>query len=200
MTYERTARENLGLERAGPAGAEEYLSVDHGEVVSLTGPAVSKTTLLRCVNLLEEFEGGEISLDGETLGYKMAGSRRRRLSDRALSRQRAKTGMVFQSFNLFPHMTAHKNIMLGLRKVKGIPTAEAASIADGWLERVGLADRADHFPSQLSGGQQQRVAIAGAGDGPQLLLLDEITSALDRSWFRRCCRPCVQSRRRVPRC
>jgi polar amino acid transport system ATP-binding protein len=157
------------------------LEVREREVVSIIGSSGSgKTTLLRCVNLLEEFDSGQILLDGESIGYRIDGDRRRRLSDRELSRQRSMTGMVFQSFNLFPHLTAAGNIMLGLRKVRRLPKDEARSIAEKWLGRVGLSQRADHYQSQLSGGQQQRVAIARAlAMNPKLVLLDEITSALD---------------------
>jgi polar amino acid transport system ATP-binding protein len=157
------------------------LNVSEREVISIIGSSGSgKTTLLRCVNLLEEFDSGEILLDGESIGYRVESGRRRRLSDRELSRQRSMTGMVFQSFNLFPHLTAAGNVMLGLRKVRRLPTDEARSIAENWLRRVGLSLRADHYPNQLSGGQQQRVAIARAlAMNPKLVLLDEITSALD---------------------
>ena len=157
------------------------LEVHRKEVVSVIGSSGSgKTTLLRCVNLLEEFDGGEVLLDGESVGYRIDGARRHRLRDRELSRQRAMTGMVFQNFNLFPHLSAIGNVMLGLRKVRGMPLAEARSVAERWLGRVGLAERKEHFPSQLSGGQQQRVAIARAlAMSPKLVLLDEITSALD---------------------
>jgi polar amino acid transport system ATP-binding protein len=151
------------------------------EVVSIIGSSGSgKTTLLRCVNLLEEFQGGEVILDGETIGYRDHGGHRKRLRDAELSRQRAMTGMVFQSFNLFPHLTAARNVMLGLIKVRRMPNDEARAIAEKWLARVGLGGRAEHFPSQLSGGQQQRVAIARAlAMDPKLVLLDEVTSALD---------------------
>ncbi len=157
------------------------LDLNQGDVVSIIGSSGSgKTTLLRCVNLLEEYQGGDIVLDGETIGYRSVNGRRHRLGDRALSRQRAMTGMVFQSFNLFPHLSAAGNVMLGLRKVLKLPKAEARAIAETWLARVGLAARADHYPSQLSGGQQQRVAIARAlAMNPKLVLLDEVTSALD---------------------
>ena len=157
------------------------LDVRQGEVVSVIGSSGSgKTTLLRCVNLLEEFDGGEILIDGEAIGYRMDGSRRRRLKDRELSRQRAMTGMVFQSFNLFPHLTALGNVALGLTKVRGMAKSEARTLAADWLGRVGLAGHTGHYPSQLSGGQQQRVAIARAlAMNPKLVLLDEITSALD---------------------
>jgi polar amino acid transport system ATP-binding protein len=157
------------------------LDVWGGEVVSIIGSSGSgKTTLLRCVNLLEEFDGGEILIDGEAIGYRLEGTRRRRLRDRELSRQRAMTGMVFQAFNLFPHLTALGNVMLGLTKVKAMARGEARTLATEWLGRVGLEARTAHYPSQLSGGQQQRVAIARAlAMDPKLVLLDEITSALD---------------------
>ena len=157
------------------------LDVHQGEVVSVIGSSGSgKTTLLRCVNLLEEFDGGEILIDGISIGYRIDGTRRRRLKDRELSRQRAMTGMVFQSFNLFPHLSALGNVALGLTKVRGMAKSEAHALAAGWLGRVGLSGHAGHYPSQLSGGQQQRVAIARAlAMNPKLVLLDEITSALD---------------------
>jgi polar amino acid transport system ATP-binding protein len=158
------------------------LEVAAGESVAIVGASGSgKTTLLRCVDLLEEYGGGEIRLDGELMGYRVdAGGRRRRLSGRLLAGQRARIGMVFQSYNLFPHLNALANVMLGLTKVRRIPSAEARKIAETWLDRVGLADRRDHYPSALSGGQQQRVAIARAlSMEPRLLLLDEVTSALD---------------------
>jgi len=157
------------------------LKVLPADVVSIIGASGSgKTTLLRCVDLLEEFDGGEIRLDGEPHGYRVSGSRRLRLSGRELARQRARVGMVFQSYNLFPHLTALRNVMLGLTKVRHFPISEARSRAEDWLNRVGLAERRDHYPSALSGGQQQRVAIARAlAMEPRLLLLDEVTSALD---------------------
>jgi polar amino acid transport system ATP-binding protein len=157
------------------------LDVSAGEVVSIIGASGSgKTTLLRCVNLLEDFDGGEIRLDGVAIGYRMAGARRIRLSEHELARQRSMTGMVFQSFNLFPHLTALGNVMLGLQKVRKLPRAEAEQKARDWLAHVGLAAHAGHLPGKLSGGQQQRVAIARAlAMDPKLVLLDEITSALD---------------------
>jgi polar amino acid transport system ATP-binding protein len=157
------------------------LTLHKGEVVSVIGSSGSgKTTLLRCVNLLEEFQDGDIVLDGEAIGYRMVNGRRHRLGDRELSRQRSMTGMVFQSFNLFPHLTAAGNVMLGLRKVRRLGKPEARAVSERWLTRVGLSSRADHYPSQLSGGQQQRVAIARAlAMDPKLVLLDEVTSALD---------------------
>jgi polar amino acid transport system ATP-binding protein len=157
------------------------LTVTEGEVVALIGASGSgKTTFLRCINLLEEFQQGSISVDGDPVGYVEQGGVRRRISETRLAAQRARIGMVFQSFNLFPHMTAAENVMLGLVKVKGMAKAEARSIAEHWLARVGLAERRDHYPFQLSGGQQQRVAIARAvAMEPRLILFDEVTSALD---------------------
>ena len=157
------------------------LEVRQGQVVSLIGASGSgKTTFLRCVNLLEEHDAGDILLDGEPIGYRMDGGKRRRLSEARVSAQRARIGMVFQQFNLFPHLTAEENVMLGLTKVLGKSKAEAREIAGGWLARVGLAERREHYPYQLSGGQQQRVAMARAvAMEPRLLLFDEVTSALD---------------------
>jgi polar amino acid transport system ATP-binding protein len=157
------------------------LEVNKGEVVSIIGASGSgKTTLLRCVNLLKDFNGGEIILDGVAIGYTRSGGIRRRLGERELARQRAMTGMVFQSFNLFPHLTALGNIVLGLMKVRHMVKSEANELSMNWLARVGLDNRASHLPSQLSGGQQQRVAIARAlAMDPKLVLLDGITSALD---------------------
>ena len=157
------------------------LDVHAGDVVSLIGASGSgKTTLLRCVDLLEQFDAGEIRLDGELMGYRLKDGRRLRLSGRELARQRSRMGMVFQSYNLFPHLTALRNVMLGLTKVRRLPASEARGIAEYWLDRVGLANRRDYYPSAISGGQQQRVAIARAlAMEPRLLLLDEVTSALD---------------------
>jgi polar amino acid transport system ATP-binding protein len=156
------------------------LKVDRGEVVTVIGPSGSgKTTLLRCVNFLESYDSGSIRIDGKEVGFREAGTRQRR-SERDLASMRAETGMVFQSFNLFPHLTAAGNIMLGLTKVRGKSKAEARQIAEHWLSRVGLAHKADSLPAELSGGQQQRVGIARAvAMEPKILLLDEITSALD---------------------
>ena len=158
------------------------LTLQQGDVVSLIGSSGSgKTTLLRCVNLLEDFEQGRIELVGENIGYRQnGGPQRRRLPEREIARQRAMTGMAFQQFNLFPHMTAVQNVMLGLIKTKHMAKDEARSVAEKWLERVGMEARRDHFPGQLSGGQQQRVAIARAiAMNPQIMLFDEVTSALD---------------------
>ena len=156
------------------------LAMDTGDVVSIIGSSGSgKTTLLRCVNLLEDFQQGVIRIDGEEVGYTPAPNRRRR-KESEIARHRAMTGMVFQQFNLFPHMTALGNVTLGLTKVKKLPKDEAVAIAEKWLDRVGLIDRRNHYPGQLSGGQQQRVAIARAiAMSPKAMLFDEVTSALD---------------------
>jgi len=158
------------------------LDVRKGEAVVVIGPSGSgKTTLLRCINLLETYDDGSIQVDGVEVGFRDgSGGVRQRRGDRELSKIRADIGMVFQLFNLFPHLTAVENVMLGLRKVRGRPAPEARRIATEWLSRVGLADKLESLPSQLSGGQQQRVGIARAvAMGPKVLLLDEITSALD---------------------
>ena len=157
------------------------LTVNKGDVVGLIGSSGSgKTTLLRCINVLEDFENGSVAIDGESIGYTQQFGKRVRLPERKIAQQRAMTGMVFQQFNLFPHLTAVKNVMLGLVKTKSIESAEAQQIAESWLDRVGMLDRQDHFPGQLSGGQQQRVAIARAiAMNPKLMLFDEVTSALD---------------------
>jgi polar amino acid transport system ATP-binding protein len=156
------------------------LDVVAGEVVTVIGPSGSgKTTLLRCVNFLEAYDGGSIKIDGREVGY-VDNARGRKRGEVDLAAMRAETGMVFQSFNLFPHLTAEQNVMLGLRRVRKKPLKEAQDIARNWLERVGLAEKTKSLPSELSGGQQQRVGIARAvAMEPKILLLDEITSALD---------------------
>jgi polar amino acid transport system ATP-binding protein len=159
------------------------LDVRRGEVIAVIGPSGSgKTTLLRCINFLEEYDGGSIQVDGVEVGYRDGpeAPNRRRRSESELSRLRADTAMVFQMFNLFPHLTAAENVMLGLRKVRRQSSAQARETALRWLDRVGLSEKSDSLPSQLSGGQQQRVGIARAvAMNPKVLLLDEITSALD---------------------
>lgn len=156
------------------------LDVVAGEVVTVIGPSGGgKTTLLRCINFLEAYNGGSIKIDGREVGYiDNAGGRKRGEVD--LAGMRAETGMVFQSFNLFPHLTAEQNVMLGLQRVRKKPVKEAQDIARHWLDRVGLSHKTKSLPSELSGGQQQRVGIARAvAMDPKILLLDEITSALD---------------------
>jgi len=147
------------------------LQVDAGEVIVVCGPSGSgKSTLIRCVNRLEPVQQGEISVYGQTITGDGVN----------LVKLRTEVGMVFQSFNLFPHMTVLQNIMLAPRKVKGLGAAEAEKIARTLLERVRIPDRADYYPANLSGGQQQRVAIARAlAMQPRIMLFDEPTSALD---------------------
>lgn len=157
------------------------LDIHQGEVVSIIGSSGSgKTTLLRCINLLEPFQKGTIKLNGEEIGYQEANGKRTRFSESKIAKQRIHTGMVFQQFNLFPHMTVLKNVTLGLTKVKGMDAEAAKEQAVKWLTRVGLAEKINAYPSQLSGGQQQRVAIARAiAMNPLIMLFDEATSALD---------------------
>jgi polar amino acid transport system ATP-binding protein len=151
------------------------------EVVCLIGQSGSgKTTLLRCVNQLAAVDSGGIWLDGELLGMREQGGKLHRLSEPEIARQRLKCGMVFQRFNLFPHMTALENIIEGPVQVQKRKASEARFEAMELLRRVGLAEKANSYPSQLSGGQQQRVAIARAlAMKPELVLFDEPTSALD---------------------
>jgi polar amino acid transport system ATP-binding protein len=167
-------------------GAQEILcgvdlEVSKGEVVVIVGPSGSgKTTLLRCINFLEEYQGGRIHVAGRLVGYRESGGRLVRLPDSIVAGMRADVGMVFQSFNLFPHVTALENVMLGLTRVRKLPPHEAEERATSWLERVGLKDKLQAYPAQLSGGQQQRVAIARAvAMEPKVMLFDEATSALD---------------------
>ena len=157
------------------------LDVQAGEVVCLIGASGSgKTTLLRCVNQLATLDEGTIWIDGELQGLREQGGRLHRLTEAQIARQRLKTGMVFQRFNLFPHMTALANVMEGPLQVQGRRPAEVRMEAEALLRRVGLADKAGNYPAQLSGGQQQRVAIARAlAMRPLLMLFDEPTSALD---------------------
>jgi polar amino acid transport system ATP-binding protein len=157
------------------------LTIERGRVVCVVGPSGSgKSTLLRCLNHLEEPQAGRVYVDGELIGYSERGGRLRPLPDARLRRQRESIGMVFQRFHLFPHRTALENVMEGLVAVKGVPAAAARQRAGDLLDRVGLSDRAHHYPAQLSGGQQQRVAIARSlAMSPKLMLFDEPTSALD---------------------
>ncbi|WP_145908155.1 amino acid ABC transporter ATP-binding protein [Kitasatospora viridis] len=158
------------------------LEVRAGQVFVLVGPSGSgKSTFLRCVNHLEKVDGGRLWVDGELVGYREGrGGRLYELKDREVAHRRRDIGMVFQHFNLFPHMTAAQNVMEAPVQVKGEPRAAARERARALLERVGLADKADSYPAQLSGGQQQRVAIARAlAMEPKLMLFDEPTSALD---------------------
>lgn len=157
------------------------LDIHHGEVLCIIGPSGSgKSTFLRCLNQLERVDGGGIWIDGELIGYRRSGEKLYPLPDKDVARQRLATGMVFQRFNLFQHMTALQNIIEGPVTVQKRRKAEAIAEAMTLLERVGLADKRDAYPAQLSGGQQQRVAIARAlAMKPKLMLFDEPTSALD---------------------
>jgi polar amino acid transport system ATP-binding protein len=157
------------------------LSVDRGQVMCILGPSGSgKSTFLRCINHLEKINSGRLWVDGELVGYRQEGDRLHELHEREVARKRAEIGMVFQHFNLFPHMTALENVTLAPIQVKGVPRSDARLRGQQLLGRVGLADKLDTYPVALSGGQQQRVAIARAlAMEPKLMLFDEPTSALD---------------------
>jgi polar amino acid transport system ATP-binding protein len=157
------------------------LEVARGEVMCILGPSGSgKSTFLRCVNHLEKINGGLLYVDGELIGYERRGDRLHELSEKRIAAQRREIGMVFQRFNLFPHMTAYENVVEAPIRVRGLHRGEASVRADELLERVGLADKSRAYPNELSGGQQQRVAIARAlAMEPKLMLFDEPTSALD---------------------
>ena len=157
------------------------MEVDPGDVVVIIGPSGSgKTTFLRCINHLEKINAGRLSVDGELVGYHQRGDKLYELHDKEVAQKRSEIGMVFQRFNLFPHMTAIENIMVGPVQVKGESKAVVRERARRLLDRVGLGDRGSAYPAQLSGGQQQRVAIARAlAMESKLMLFDEPTSALD---------------------
>lgn len=157
------------------------LEVQRGEVMCIIGPSGSgKSTFLRCINHLEKIDAGSLSVDGHLVGYRWRGKKLYELKEREICAAREQVGMVFQHFNLFPHLTALENVIEGPIQVRGQPKAEALARGRQLLMRVGLADRTDHYPEQLSGGQQQRVAIARAlAMDPKLMLFDEPTSALD---------------------
>jgi polar amino acid transport system ATP-binding protein len=157
------------------------LSVARGDVMCLLGPSGSgKSTFLRCINHLEKIDAGRLSVDGELVGYEESGGKLRELGERDVCAKRAEIGMVFQHFNLFPHMTALQNVTLAPVKVLGMSRDEARERGGELLRRVGLGDKIDTYPVALSGGQQQRVAIARAlAMRPKLMLFDEPTSALD---------------------
>ncbi len=157
------------------------LDVMPGQKLSLIGPSGSgKTTLLRCVNHLEQPTGGHVLIDGQPIGVKQRGGKFVPMSSTELARMRMSIGMVFQRFNLFPHLSALQNVMIGLVKVRRQPREEAREVAMSLLGKVGIAEKANAFPDSLSGGQQQRVAIARAlAMRPKLMLFDEATSALD---------------------
>jgi len=157
------------------------LEVANGELLVLLGPSGSgKSTFLRLINHLETLDAGRLSVDGELVGYRERKGRLHEMSDREIAKQRESIGMVFQRFNLFPHLSVGENVTLGPVLVKGEKHEVVEQRARELLARVGLADRYDSFPTQLSGGQQQRVAIARAlAMQPKLMLFDEPTSALD---------------------
>jgi polar amino acid transport system ATP-binding protein len=157
------------------------LDVQPSEVMCLLGPSGSgKSTFLRCINHLEKINAGRLFVDGALVGYRQVGDRLHELRDAEITRRRAEIGMVFQSFNLFPHMTALGNVTCAPRCVRGTGRDQAGEKARELLARVGLGDKLDSYPAQLSGGQQQRVAIARAlAMEPKLMLFDEPTSALD---------------------
>ena len=157
------------------------LEVQPKEVLCIIGPSGSgKSTFLRCINHLEKIDAGRLSVDGELVGYRDRGDKLYELPDSEVCKKRSEIGMVFQSFNLFPHVTALENIIEAPMHVKKESRATAEARARRLLERVGLADKVDAYPKQLSGGQQQRVAIARAlAMEPKLMLFDEPTSALD---------------------
>jgi ABC-type polar amino acid transport system ATPase subunit len=152
------------------------LDIERGEAVVVAGPSGSgKSTMLRCINGLEPVDSGEVRFEGQAIDY----------SGRAVTQLRAEIGVVFQQFNLFPHMTVRENIVLGPVKGKGVPRGDANRRARELLERVGIPEKENEFPADLSGGQQQRVAIARAlAMEPKLMLFDEPTSALDPEMIR----------------
>ncbi len=157
------------------------LDIAPGEVLCVIGPSGSgKSTFLRCINQLETVTDGALWVGGELVGYRRVGDELHTLSETEIARQRLKTGMVFQRFNLFPHMTVLENVTEGPMQVLKRPRAEVVTEARALLDRVGLSAKCDAFPIELSGGQQQRVAIARAlAMKPRLMLFDEPTSALD---------------------
>ena len=157
------------------------LRVERGQVCCLLGPSGSgKSTFLRCINHLEKVTAGRLSVDGELVGYRQQGDKLYELREKETAAKRAEIGMVFQRFNLFPHMTALGNVIEAPMRVRGQSRDAAVTRAKTLLDRVGLSDKVDAYPAQLSGGQQQRVAIARAlAMDPKLMLFDEPTSALD---------------------
>jgi polar amino acid transport system ATP-binding protein len=157
------------------------ISVMRSETVCLIGPSGSgKSTLLRCINHLERIDHGEIFVNGQRIGYREVSGKLVEDRDANVARQRQQVGMVFQRFNVFPHLTVVENVMCGPRRVLGRSRADARQLAESLLERVGLRDRCSEYPAFLSGGQQQRVAIARAlAMQPSVMLFDEPTSALD---------------------
>jgi len=187
MSPEQTATPMVRADRVSKSfGSLEVLksislTVERGEVLCLVGPSGSgKSTFLRCINHLEQVDAGRLEVDGELIGYTERGEKLYEMHPKEAARQRRDIGMVFQKFNLFPHMTALENVAEAPIHVKGMSKDAAHAMARELLERVGLGNRADAYPAHLSGGQQQRVAIARAlAMEPKLMLFDEPTSALD---------------------
>jgi polar amino acid transport system ATP-binding protein len=157
------------------------LTVETGQVLCVIGPSGSgKSTLIRCINHLEKIDGGRLLVDGHLVGYRRVGNKLHEMRESEIAKRREDVGMVFQQFNLFPHMTVLQNLYEAPTRVKKVPIAAAINRARELLQQVGLADREDAYPAELSGGQQQRVAIARAlAMQPKLMLFDEPTSALD---------------------
>src|ERR671931_191833 len=162
------------------------LEVQPREVMCILGPSGSgKSTFLRCINHLEKINAGRLWVDGRLVGYRQRGDKLQELKESEVARERAQIGMVFQRFNLFPHMNALQNVIEAPTRVKGVSREVAVKKAMELLDRVGLGDKIDSYPAQLSGGQQQRVAIARAlAMEPKLMLFDEPTSALDPELIR----------------
>ncbi|NKQ59404.1 amino acid ABC transporter ATP-binding protein [Amycolatopsis sp. K13G38] len=178
------AVECVGVQKAfdgTPVLKSVDLSVEHGQVLCVIGPSGSgKSTFLRCINHLERIDGGLLRVAGEMVGYREHKGRLHELRHHEIARRRADIGMVFQGFNLFPHMTVLENIIEAPMSVRKVKRAEAVADARRLLEKVGLAGREEAYPRMLSGGQQQRVAIARAlAMRPKIMLFDEPTSALD---------------------
>lgn len=178
MVDARSVRKNFGSNEVLKGIT---LQVEKGQVLCLLGPSGSgKSTFLRCINHLETINGGRLYVDGQLMGFREKGDTIHEMKPNAISMQRSEIGMVFQKFNLFPHLTALENVIEAPVGVKKISKAAATEKALELLNSVGLSDKAGHYPSQLSGGQQQRVAIARAlAMEPKLMLFDEPTSALD---------------------
>jgi polar amino acid transport system ATP-binding protein len=183
MTAEPMVKADHVRKHFGPLQVLKSVSLEVApkEVVCLIGPSGSgKSTFLRCVNHLEKIDGGRLYVDGELVGYRQENAKVYELRESEVARKRAEIGMVFQRFNLFPHMTALGNVIEAPVRVKGVRKRDAVDQGRQLLKRVGLADKIDEYPARLSGGQQQRVAIARAlAMQPKLMLFDEVTSALD---------------------
>jgi polar amino acid transport system ATP-binding protein len=183
MTAEAMVKAEQVHKRFGRLEVLKGISVEaaKGEVTCLLGPSGSgKSTFLRCINHLERINGGRLWVDGSLVGYRQSGTKLHELREAEVARDRAEIGMVFQSFNLFPHKTAIENVIEAPVRVKEMSKRDAVALGMEQIERVGLADKVDEYPARLSGGQQQRVAIARAlAMEPKLMLFDEPTSALD---------------------